>query len=100
MGELDRIVSIRDKKQTKSPANRPPYVYQVPLTFVPGLGAKTIDKLLNTFETEMNILHKLSEDDLEAVVGSKVAKTIVAARSGNVAIQSGGGGVYGKVTPK
>lgn len=98
MGVLDRIVAIRDKEQTKSPENRPPYVYQVPLTFVPGLGAKTIDKLLNTFETEMNILHKLSEDDIEAVVGQKVAKTIVAARSGDVAIQSGGGGVYGKLT--
>lgn len=98
MGVFDRIVTIRDKEKSKSPTNRPPYVYQVPLTFIPGLGAKTIDKLLNSFETEMNILHKLSEDDIEAVVGEKVAKTIVAARSGEVHIQSGGGGVYGKLT--
>lgn len=98
MGVFDRIVTIRDKKETKSPPNRPPYVYQVPLTFVPGLGAKTIDKLLNNFETEMNILHKLSKDDIEAVVGEKVARTIVSARSGAVSIQSGGGGVYGKLT--
>ena len=98
MGVYDRIVEIRDKKESKSPKNRPPYVYQVPLTFIPGLGSKTIDKLLNTFETEMTILHKLSEDDIEAVVGEKVAKTIVAARNGNVTIQSGGGGVYGKLS--
>lgn len=97
-GVLDRIVSIRDKKESKSPPNRPPYIYQIPLTFVPGLGAKTIDKLLSTFETEMNILHKLTEDDLEAVVGKKVAKTIVEARAGNISIQAGGGGVYGKLT--
>lgn len=97
MGVLDRIMTIADKKESKSPENRPPYVYQVPLTFVPGLGAKTIQKLLNTFETEMNILHKLSEDDLEAVVGQKVAKTIVAAREGKVHISSGGGGVYGHI---
>ena len=45
----------------------------------------------------MNILHKLSEDDLEAVVGQKVAKTIVAAREGKVHISSGGGGVYGHI---
>lgn len=88
MGVLDRIVSIRDKGESKSPANRPEYVYQVPLTFVPGLGAKTIDKLLATFETEMNILHKLTQDDLEAVVGEKTAKIIVAARTGNVSISS------------
>ena len=98
MGVFDRIVEIRDKKESKSPKNRPPYVYQVPLTFIPGLGSKTIDKLLNTFETEMTILHKLSEDDIEAVVGEKVAKTIISARNGNITIQSGGGGVYGKLS--
>ncbi|MCI9246763.1 MAG: TIGR00375 family protein [Clostridia bacterium] len=97
MGVLDRIMTIADKRESKSPKNRPPYVYQVPLTFVPGLGAKTIEKLLNAFETEMNILHKLSEDDIEAVVGQKVAKTIVAAREGKVHISSGGGGVYGHI---
>lgn len=97
MGVLDRIIMISDKKVSKSPVNRPPYIYQVPLTFVPGLGSKTIDKLLKSFGNEMNILHKLSEDDIEAVVGKKVAKTIVLAREGNVHIQAGGGGVYGKI---
>ena len=98
MGVFDRIEIIKDKEKTKSPDFRPPYIYQIPLTFMPGLGGKTIDKLLNNFETEMNILHKLSEDDIEAVVGQKIAKNIIAARTGNVKIQSGGGGVYGKLT--
>lgn len=98
MGVLDRIEIIKDKEKTESPRFRPPYIYQIPLTFMPGLGKKTIDKLLNNFETEMNILHKLSEDDIEAVVGDKVAKNIIAARTGNVEIQAGGGGVYGKLT--
>ncbi len=98
MGVLDRIEIIKDKEKTKSPSYRPPYVYQIPLTFMPGLGSKTIDKLLSNFKTEMNILHKLSEDDIEAVVGDKIAKNIIAARTGNVQIQAGGGGVYGKLT--
>ena len=98
MGVLDRIEVIKDKEKTKSPSFRPPYIYQIPLTFMPGLGGKTIDKLLANFETEMNILHKLSKDDIEAVVGEKVAKNIIAARTGNVEIQAGGGGVYGKLT--
>ena len=97
MGVLDRIVTISDKKESKSPKNRPPYIYQVPLTFVPGLGNKTIEKLLSNFGNEMNILHKLSEDDLEAVVGEKIANTIISAREGKVSIHSGGGGVYGKI---
>ena len=100
MGVYDRIEIIKDKEKTKSPENRPPYVYQIPLTFVPGLGGKTIDKLLENFETEMNILHKLSKDDIEAVVGEKAATNIINAREGNVNIQSGGGGVYGKISSK
>ena len=34
-GVFDRIELIKDKKESKSPANRPPYIYQVPLTFIP-----------------------------------------------------------------
>ena len=100
MGVFDRIEIIKDKEKTKSPDFRPPYVYQIPLTFIPGLGGKTIDKLLNNFETEMNILHKLSKDDIEAVVGEKIANNIVNAREGRVNIEAGGGGVYGKVSTK
>lgn len=96
-GVFDRIELIKDKKESKSPANRPPYIYQVPLTFIPGLGAKTIDKLLDKFGTEMTILHKLSQDDLEAVVGEKVAKEIILAREGKMKLQAGGGGTYGRV---
>lgn len=99
-GVFDRIELIKDKKETKSPENRPPYIYQIPLGFIPGVGGKTITKLLDTFETEMNILHKLSKDDIEMVVGEKVANRIENARSGNAEIYSGGGGNYGKVSVK
>ena len=97
-GVFDRIDLIKDKEKSESPKNRPEYVYQVPLTFIPGLGAKTVDKLLSKFGTEMTVLHKLSEDDLEAVVGEKIAKEIVMAREGKMKIQAGGGGIYGKVS--
>jgi len=96
-GVFDRIELIKDKKETKSPENRPPYIYQVPLGFIPGVGGKSIDKLLDTFGTEMTILHKLSKDDIEAVTGEKIAESIVRARNGEMKIQSGGGGNYGKV---
>ncbi len=99
-GVFDRIELIKDKSETKSPESRPIYVYQVPLGFIPGVGGKTINKLLNTFGTEMNILHKLSKDDIEAVVGEKVANTIESARNGNCMVASGGGGNYGKISVK
>ena len=97
MGVYDRIEIIKDKEESKSPNFRPEYVYQIPLGFIPGVGGKTIKKLLDTFETEMNILHKLDYDDIEAVVGEKVATNIINAREGKMHIIEGGGGVYGKV---
>jgi len=105
-GVLDRIEIIRDVgvadpcypgAKGLAPLQRPPYIYQIPLSFIPGLGKKTIDKLLSTFETEMNILHKASFDDLEGVVGAKLAEKILKARNGNITIQEGGGGIYGKI---
>ena len=99
-GVFDRIELIKDKKESKSPKNRPPYIYQIPLGFIPGVGGKTVDKLLENFETEMNIIHKLSKDDIEAVVGEKVANNIVNAREGNMQVHSGGGGNYGKIEAK
>lgn len=96
-GVFDRIEKIKDKEKTISPAIRPPYIYQVPLNFIPGVGEKTIEKLLKTFETEMNILHFLTKDDIEAIVGEKVAENIINAREGKVIVHSGGGGNYGKI---
>ena len=43
-------------------------------------------KLLNHFDTEMTILHKVSSDDIEAVVGSKIAGNIISAREGKIHI--------------
>ena len=97
-GVFDRIELIKDKNKTKSPNFRPSYIYQIPLSFIPGVGGKTVEKLIEHFGTEMNILHHVGEDDIEAVVGSKVAKNINNSIKGNIQVHSGGGGIYGKVT--
>ena len=89
-GVFDRIELIKDKNETKSPKLRPPYIYQVPLQFIPGVGIKQINKLLDIFDTEMTILHKLLKDDIESVVGEKIAIKIIEARDGNIKIQSAG----------
>lgn len=91
MGVYDRIQVIKDKEISKSPTSRPEYVYQIPLSFIPGIGNKVMNKLIDSFGTEMNILHKISLDDLEAVVGEKLAKNIMAAREGKLGITEGGG---------
>lgn len=99
MGVYDRIEIIKDQ-ESKSPDFRPDYIYQVPLQFIPGVGGKSIDKLLEVFGTEMNILNRITVDDLESVVGEKLARVIDVSRKGNVNIRAGGGGNYGKIQLK
>lgn len=96
-GVLDRILSIADRPMMQVPKHRPPYFNQVPLDFIPGLGPAKLDRLLEHFGTEMNILHRVPEEELGLVVGSELAGWIAAARSGRLSLQSGGGGIYGKV---
>ncbi|MFK3958635.1 endonuclease Q family protein [Pseudalkalibacillus hwajinpoensis] len=76
---------------------RPPYVHHVPLDFLPGVGPKTFERLLDSFSTEMNILHRVTESDLTGVVGESLAHMIVLSRSGQLTLEQGGGGTYGKV---
>ncbi|HPU42524.1 MAG TPA: TIGR00375 family protein, partial [Acetivibrio clariflavus] len=70
---------------------------QIPLDFLPGIGTKTIDKLIKHFGSEMKILHEATFDELTKVVKEDVAKNIILARKGMLSIKEGGGGVYGKI---
>lgn len=97
VGVMDRITAIADEKEPVHPRHRPPYIHQVPLEFIPGIGKKTLDKLLKALGTEMQILHATSFDELQMVVGTRVATNIVAAREGRLGVSVGGGGYYGRV---
>lgn len=96
-GVFDRILDIADREKPVVPAHRPPYHYQVPLEFIPGLGKAKMNALLQAFGTEMNILHRAAEADIAAVAGAELAAQIVLARTGNLVLSAGGGGTYGKV---
>lgn len=98
-GVATRIEELSSSSQL-TPLNqrkRPPYIHQVPLQFIPGLGPKTIKKLRNYFKTEMNIIHSTTEAQLESVIPPKIADYIIKARNGKVSFTRGGGGKYGKV---
>lgn len=94
-GVLDRLLSIADGQVANEPD--PMYVYQVPLRNLPGVGPKLIQRLLDEFGTELNILHHVSVEDLNRVAGEKIASLILSSRQGKCVIKSGGGGIYGKV---
>lgn len=96
-GVLDRIHAISDRERSQVPAHRPPYIMQVPLEFIPGVGPRTLNKLLDRFGTEMAVLHQATAEELAETVGEKTAEYIVKARCGELVLASGGGGTYGKV---
>jgi uncharacterized protein (TIGR00375 family) len=96
-GVMDRILSIADRSELRIDPHRPPYIFQVPLEFIPGLGPKKMGLLLDRFGTEMNILHRATESELAAVVGEEIASYIVRAREGRLNLNTGGGGKYGRV---
>lgn len=96
-GVHERILELADLPEPIYPPHRPPYIEQIPLEFIPGLGKKMLARLLEHFGTEMNILHRVTENELARVVPENIARAIVLAREGKLELASGGGGKYGKV---
>jgi uncharacterized protein (TIGR00375 family) len=96
-GVSERILELKDTSEKSN--NRPPYLYQVPLEYLPSLGPKTLEKLLARFGTEMKILHEISLGELKKAVPGKLAISIIQMRNGELSIKAGGGGKYGKVGP-
>jgi len=93
-GVFDRIQELSDA--TEKP-ERPPYIHQVPLEFMPGIGPKTMKKLLERFGTEMAILHDATESELLEILPEKTVSFILKARVGTIELEAGGGGRYGKI---
>lgn len=96
-GVLDRIEEIADRLKPAAPQHRPPYHFQVPLEFIPGLGKGALNKLLHAFGTEMAVLHDATEDQLSEVLDPVLAKRIMLARCGEAVLSAGGGGKYGRM---
>ncbi len=95
-GVFDRLCEIRDWERPIHPSHRPPYVHQVPLEFIPGLGKVALERLLQAFGSEMAVLHDATPAALADVVGDTLADKIIRARTGQVEFMAGGGGQYGK----
>jgi len=96
-GVDDRIRQLADEPAGTHPAHRPPYVEQIPLEYIPGLGPKSLDKLIQAFGTEMDIVHRVEEGQIAQVVGEKIARLIALARENKLELQKGSAGIYGKV---
>jgi len=96
MGVLDRIYQVKDNTIPQPPEHRPAYRHQIPLENLPGIGPKTLSRLLAS-NTEMAILHSLDREELIKISGTGTAEVIILAREGKLEVRAGGGGHYGRV---
>ncbi|RDW22127.1 TIGR00375 family protein [Oceanobacillus chungangensis] len=95
-GVSDRIQELKDTNLKVG--HRPNYLYQVPLEYLPKLGPKTFEKLLERFGTEMNVIHYATYEQLIDVVSEKLARSIIDMRESKLKINAGGGGKYGTIS--
>jgi len=96
-GVLDRVMAIRDYDEPRHPVGRPPYHYRVPLKELPGLGPKSLNKLITLLGDEIKITEEASLDDIARISSPEIAAMIGRMRLGRLEIIPGGGGRYGKV---
>lgn len=92
------------------PPARPPFRRLVPLRDLAagalgvGVAAKRAqtcwNALVNGLGSELAVLVDASAADIERIAGDAVAEAVMAARQGNVDVESGYDGVYGSVTPR
>ena len=96
-GVSERLKEIADSPAGTHPQHRPAYHYQVPLQMLPGLGTKTLNKLVDELGTEMNLIHQVPLSEIQRVAGKRAAAAVAAVREGTARVQSGGGGAYGRI---
>lgn len=97
MGVFDRLTEIADRPQAVTPDHRPPYVHQIPLAFLPGIGEATAARLRSGVGPELALLHEADLSEIARVGGARAAAAIGAARAGRLSLRAGGGGHYGGV---
>lgn len=86
---------------------RPSYVMLVPLLEIlsealsSGAGSQKVlvsyEQLINSFESEFKVLLKTSIEGIKRVSGEKVAEAIKKVRAGDIVIEPGYDGIFGKV---
>lgn len=107
IGVLNRVEELADRPIGFKPEKAIPFKSLVPLREIIseslslGSEAKEVEKeynnLINKFGEEFKILLESSQNDLESVTSSEISAGIIRAREGNVYIEPGYDGVYGKV---
>jgi len=107
IGVMHRVEELADRAAGDGPEQRIPYRCLVPLEEIIaqalGIGpntkgvAREYERLITRYGNEFRILLDLSEEDLQRETPSRILQGIMKVRSGDLKIEPGYDGVYGKV---
>jgi len=107
IGVMHRVEELADRAEGDGPTQRIPYRCLVPLEEIIaqalGIGpntkgvAREYERLIARFGNEFRILLDLSEEDLQRETPSRILQGIMKVRAGELKIEPGYDGVYGKV---
>jgi len=108
IGVMHRVEELADRPAGSSPPARPPFYSLVPLpeiiaqalaTGVKTKGvAREYERLIRRFGSEFRILIDLPEEDLREGAPARIREGIMKVRRGELRIEPGYDGVYGKIT--
>lgn len=107
IGVLNRVEELADRPINFKPQRIIPFKSLIPLkeiiaeVLASGSETKEVnnkyEKLIDRFETEFKVLLETSQSDLNSCVSPEISEGIIRAREGNVYIEPGYDGVYGKI---
>jgi uncharacterized protein (TIGR00375 family) len=107
VGVMHRVEKLADRAEGAQPPGAIPYKHIVPLEEIiadalgVGVGTQAVDReyfnLLNRFGTEFNVLLRAPEEELRSAASAKIAEAVIRMRRGDVVIEPGYDGEYGKV---
>jgi len=106
LGVRDRVEMLADRPKPVHPDHRPPYLHLIPLAEIIAMAldvksvySAKVQKIWNELVKEKSEIEVLMEVDSSELEGEeRVIDAIEAFRSGDVVVEPGGGGKYGRVT--
>jgi uncharacterized protein (TIGR00375 family) len=107
VGVMNRIEKLADRPEGETPPHAIPFKHAVPLEELiaqalgVGVGTQAVEReyfsLLARFGTEFAVLLNTPEEELRSATPAKIAEAVVRMRRGQVVIEPGYDGEYGKV---
>jgi DNA helicase-2/ATP-dependent DNA helicase PcrA len=107
VGVMNRVMQLADKKVEQSGHFQPPFFPVIPLkeilSEICGVGpsskrvSQLYDSLIESLGTEFDILLNLSTDEIELKSNHEISEAISRMRAGDVLIQEGFDGEFGKI---